>query len=51
MERDFTWQIGKEVSKTGRGKQPCEEVGQHRIISTALSSVKSMVVKLQVRAG
>lgn len=35
-----------------REKAACEsEVGQHRIISTALSSVKSMVVKLQVRAG
>lgn len=34
-----------------REKETCEEVGQHRIISTALSSVKSMVVKLQVRAG
>lgn len=41
----------KEGVKEREEEGPCKEVGQYRIISTALSSVKSMVVKLQVRAG
>lgn len=52
-DKDFTWQKWNKASLIwgDREKETCEEVGQHRIISTALSSVKSMVVKLQVRAG
>ncbi len=55
IDEDLTWQKWKRASKMERGREVEREtggeVGQRRIISTALSSVKSMVVKLQVRAG
>lgn len=41
-----TWQEWEKASEDNERKT--REVGQHGIISTALSSVKSMAVKLQV---
>lgn len=58
-ERRSSWRRKKSTQK--KAILPCtkwttrretwEQVGQRRIISSPLSSVKSMVVKLQVRAG